>query len=143
MRLCHNISNRQYALDIDVHVRQIIRSIKVKVSVEVLIKETNNRIHITNQTVDMCTFMSQGPKNWQMKVLIGGFNRFSNLPKSCPIMPGNYSVKNFTTDIKHIPMRIIPEAQTFAVFQVISVVNKRISNLANVKVDAEVKYNEL
>ena len=143
IRLVHNNTNRQYAVDVHHQFFKVINNLKFRVSVEVQLKESNSRIHFVNQTLDFCNILSNGARNWQLKAIIGDLSKHPNLPKACPINPGHYFIKNFTTDIKQIPLKVIPESKTFGSFEMFTVVKKRSITIANIKADAELKYNEL
>ena len=143
VRLVHNNTNRLYAVDINYELYKVVHNFKVKISVEVQLKESHNRIHLVNQTLDACTILHHGATNWALKVLMGDLINYPNIPKDCPINPGHYFIKNFTTDVKLIPMKVIPESKTFANFEMFTVINKRSITIAIIKVDAELKYNEL
>lgn len=143
MKLAHNIPERQFALDMDITYFKIFPNLKMKISVEVLLKATQNRLHLVNQTIDVCSLLTHGGTNWHIKAMLGDLDKYPNIPRGCPIMPGHYFLKNFTINIKQIPLKIIPEVETFGVFEIFTVVKKRSVVISNIKIDSVVKYNDL
>ena len=143
MRLSQPKTDRQYFLDLDYQLYKELNNVKIKVSLEVQVKPSQNRMHFVNQTLDVCSIISNGARNWQIKTVLGDLNKYPNVPKSCPIRPGHYFIKNYTTDISQIPMAVVPELLSFANFEVFTIIKKRLITTNNINVDAELKYNEL
>ena len=123
IKLMHNDSKRQYALDMEFDTKKALKNVKVKVNIEMRMKFLENQYF--SQTMDICHFLKNHGTNWQTKFIIGDLNQYPGLPNECPINSSFYYAKNLTSDLNFIPMKIIPETKFLATFDVFTYIKKR------------------
>lgn len=140
--MVHNDTDRQFFVDIDVQSKIEFTTVKIKIFIEVLVEESNIRSVFTNQIIDFCSLISHMPSNWQMKVLFGDLNRFPNIPKSCPIIPGHYFANKFTANVEYFPMKVIPKMTFFCSMDFYTIIQKRKAFLTNLKFEIILKNSE-
>ena len=121
-----------------------LENLKIHVLMEALVEGSTNRITFINHIIDYCKLFKHMPSNWQIKLVIGDPTRFSNIPKTCPVEPGHYFLRNFTSDLKYFPMKVIPRMKFFSSFEFFTIIKKRriITSLV-IKVYSELRYNNL
>ena len=141
VKLLHNDSSRQFALNMDFDVKKEVRNVKVKAKVQITMQFMENQQF--NQIIDICSFLQNTGKSWQMKFIFGNLDQYPNIPKGCPISPGKYLLHNTTSDLNSIPMKIIPEVKFLATFDVFTLVKKRPVPIFLMQFEGALKHNSL
>lgn len=141
MRLVHNDTNRQFAVDVDIQTKIKFHNLKIQTLIEILVEGTNSRGTFVNQIIDFCSLISHMSGNWQLKAIFGDLTRFKTIPKACPIEPGHFFVRNFTTDLKYFPMKIIPKMTLFGNYEFFTIIKKRRIVTSNFKIHCDLRYN--
>ena len=143
MKLLHNRTDRQYFVDLDLQLKIELKNVKVHLIIDAIMEGSNSRRTYLDQIIDCCNILKHLPVNWELKTLLGDYLDFKNVPKACPIQPGYYFVHNFTTQFKHLPMKIIPKIKFFSSYEYFTIIKKRKNILSIVKLDSELRYNNL
>ena len=143
VKLVHTDTNKQYIIDVDVETKMQLENLKIQTLMEALVEGSTNRITFINHIIDYCKLFMHISPSWQLKLVMGDPTRFSNIPKTCPIKPGHYFVRNFTSDLKYFPMKVIPKMKFFTSFEIFTIIKKRKIITSLVKVYSELRYNNL
>lgn len=137
----HNDITKQFAVDIKFLLKKELKVLKIKFSVEILMKSGDeypkSRYHLVNQTVDFCNFLRKPASNWQISIFLREIKNYPGLPKDCPIIPKLYVLDNFTVSMNVLPQKIIPDTKFFLILEFFTIVRKRPITTTLVKVDGE------
>ena len=143
MKLLHNRTDRQYFVDIDIQTKIELKNFKLHLIIDGFMEGSNSRRTFIDQIIDGCNILKHVPVNWELKAILGDFTKFTYLPETCPIKPGHYFVHNFTTQLKYFPMKIVPKIKFFSSYEYFTIIKKRKIILSIVKIDSELRYNNL
>lgn len=140
IKMLHNISTRQFALNMDFDIKKALHIVKVKVKADIAIRFMEDQ-HFT-QTIDICSFLKNIGKSWQSKFIFGDLNQY-DIPRGCPIPAKLHQLHNSTSDISFIPMKLIPDAKFLAIFDIFTFVKKRATPITLLKFEGALKHNDL
>ena len=141
--LLQNNPSMPFLLDLDFLVLKELKNVKIKISIEVYLNATHSQIQLVNQTVDMCKFLLNRASNWQVKLLFGSLEKYPNIPIECPIKAGLYYARNYTVELKFLPMRNVRAHKYFSTFELFTIANKRYHQLTQMKFDGSIVIKEL
>ena len=143
MKLLHNDTEKQYFMDVDVQIKVEFKNMKSHIIIDCIMEGSNTRRTYLDQIIDCCTLVKHMPAKWELKAIFGDFTKFTYLPETCPIKPGHYYVHNFTTDLKYIPLKIVPKMKCFSSYEYFTIIKKRKVITSIGKVESELRYNDL
>ena len=143
MKFLHNRTDRQYFVDMDLQLKMELKIFKVRLKIDGIMEGSNNRLTYFDQTIDCCNILKHVPVNWELKTLLGDYLNYKNVPKTCPIQPGYYFLHNHTIQFKYLPMKIIPKMKFFTSSEYFTIIKKRKIIFSIVRVDSELRYNNL
>lgn len=134
----HNNPSKPFFLDLGFNVFREVKSIKMRISIEVYLNDTNLQLQLVNQTVDVCRSLKHCLGNWQVKLLLGNLDKYPGIPRECPVKPGIYYANNYTVELKFLPMKKVRAHKFFSTFELFTVENRRYLQLTQMKFDGSI-----
>lgn len=141
VKLLHNDSSRQFAMNMEYAIKKDLQHVKVRAKADISIQFMEDQ-HFS-QVIDICSFIKNSGISWQTKFILGDLDQYPHIPRSCPILAKLYVLHNTTTDLRFIPMKIIPDAKFLATFDIFTIVKRRAISITLLKFEGALKNNNL
>ncbi|XP_053689494.1 uncharacterized protein LOC128738418 isoform X2 [Sabethes cyaneus] len=103
-------SQRSTVVDID---SQIFRDITsgVHVRLDVASKMGNEYRSLVNKDIDVCKLNASRSEDPLMRLLVGEIRKYGNMSVDCPLLTGNYVVRNFRVNRENMLIKLAPSGE--------------------------------